>query len=512
MAKGIMVVGTASHVGKSVIATALCRILKQDGYDVVPFKAQNMSLNSAVTPSGREIGRSQAAQAQACGVAPNEHMNPILLKPTSPSESQVIVQGRVVGREWAFSESTNRLDFLWSRVVESYQYLTQRHDVMVIEGAGSPVELNLKSRDLANMRTAELADADVLLVADIDRGGVFASVYGTLQLLTQSERERVKGIIINRFRGDPALFEDGVRQMESLTGVPVVGVIPYIEHVGVDEEDGVALESASETQRRHFATTKAIEDGQDMPKLRIAIIQLPYISNFTDIDPLLLEPDIEVHFCSRSAELEGAAAVIVPGSKNTMADLAWLHDRGFTEALHQLVQHGAFVVGICGGYQMLGRKVHDPLQVESRLGRCQGIGLFDDETTFQADKRTVLVQGTLCGPYEDIRVHGYEIHMGVTTRNRSKPFAQIRDGDSDIWVDEGSCSEDGAIIGTYMHGIFHNDAFRLAWLNSLRLKSGLSERAEIIAVDELREAAYDRLADTVRANLDMNRIYQLLRG
>ncbi|MCF8564900.1 cobyric acid synthase [Alicyclobacillus tolerans] len=546
MAKSIMVVGTASHVGKSVLTTALCRILSQDGLRVAPFKAQNMSLNSAVTPSGREIGRAQAAQAEACGILPNEHMNPVLLKPTGHLQSQVVLQGRPVGtrsaRDYFFDEKNE----IWNAVVESFNYLDERCDVVVLEGAGSPVEMNLKSRDIANMRCAEMADAHVILAADIDRGGVFASIVGTIQLLAPHERERVKGIVINKFRGDPSLFAEGRQWLEDYLEIPVLGVVPHIQDLGIDEEDSVSLSSERYQVKKPdgVQTPEAFAKSGGSP-VRIGIVQLPHISNFTDFDPLFLEPGVQAYFCTKPEDLSEADAIVIPGTKSTVQDLAWLHERGFVTAIQQGASCKTALIGICGGYQMLGKAVLDPHHCESDLESCAGLGVMDAVTTIQLDKTTVLVKGTLTGVYGGIEVEGYEIHMGATDFSldpHRQPFAHTRRAEVLASVDtgmpaydavvadaenadavnpyvgiqasdpspEGFVSEDGRVIGTYLHGILHNDEFRSAWLNRLRRKKGLPVQRTVLHLDELRTEAYDRLADVVREHLDMERIYEML--
>ncbi len=503
MTRGIMVVGTASNVGKSIVATALCRILTQDGYKVAPFKSQNMSLNSAVTPSGREIGRAQAVQAEACGILPSEHMNPVLLKPTGDMKSQVVLQGRPVGTRSAKDYFYDKKNELWQAVEESYQYLAERYEVVVIEGAGSPVEMNLKTRDIANMKTARMADACVILVADIDRGGVFASVVGTLQLLPPEERALVKGIVINKFRGETSLFEEGRTWLESYTGTPVLGVLPYIQNLGVDEEDSVSL--SSERYR---------SSPQRESNIAAAVVPLPHIANFTDIDPLFLEPDVHAYFCTRPDDLADADVVVLPGTKSTLLDLDWLHKNGWSEAVLRAVERGARLLGICGGFQMLGTRVVDPMHVESELYSGIGLGVFDATTAIQSDKYTKLVQGKFAGAFEGIPVEGYEIHMGTTQFHRQQtPLAFTRpvydSGDVASPVEEGCVSADGKVIGTYLHGVLHNDTFRVAWLNALRREKGLPLQA---AHDSRahRAEAFDRLATTVRTHLDMDRLYDIL--
>jgi adenosylcobyric acid synthase len=499
-----MFVGTSSDAGKSILCTAMCRILHQDGYLVAPFKSQNMSLNSAATPSGREIGRAQAVQAEACGILPNEHMNPVLLKPTSLQSSQVIVQGRVYDTRSAREYFLDSKEDIWKLVVESYQFLSLRHDIMVIEGAGSPVEMNLKPRDIVNMRVAMMADASVILVADIERGGVFASVVGTLELLPPEERARVKGIVINKFRGDKTLFDDGKRWLEDYTGIPVIGVLPYISNLNIDEEDSLGMDSQRYTLRKD-------EDKSETGTLRIAIVQLPQISNFTDFDPLFLEPGVHAYFCQDPEQLAGAHAVILPGTKSTISDLAWLKKNGFVDALAKMQHENVSLFGICGGYQMLGKKIYDPYHYESSISECDGIGIFDSTTTLHGEKRTVLVKGELENDFSGMDVEGYEIHMGVTNHHgKQRPFARVCEWGSTDFVQEGHISSDGRYIGTYLHGILHNNQFRLLWLNQIRASFGIPEVTESISIEDIRAKAYDRLADITREHLDIAGLYNML--
>ncbi|WP_067934314.1 cobyric acid synthase [Alicyclobacillus kakegawensis] len=508
-AKSLMLVGTASGVGKSVLTAALCRILHEDGVDVAPFKAQNMSLNSAVTPSGREIGRAQAVQAEACGIPPNEHMNPVLLKPTGPHQSQVVLQGRVYDSVTAREYFAGDKRELWNAVQESYAYLAERHQVVVIEGAGSPVEVNLKARDIANFKVAAMADADVLLVADIDRGGVFASIVGTLALLDADERARVKGILINRFRGDASLFREGVRWLEQRTGLPVVGVVPFIPRIGIDEEDSVALDSV-----RYQGGGPATDQHRipDAHQLRIAIVRLPHIANFTDFDPLFLEPQVEAHFCTRPEELRGAAAVVLPGTKSTLLDLAWLHESGWAQALQSFAEAGGWVLGICGGFQMLGVHVLDPYGIEAGADEEPGLDLLPVSTEILPRKRTALVRAELMGPFAPLRVDGYEIHMGKTNWQSESvlPFARLEaDTDGRARVD-GCIAEDGRVIGTYLHGILHNDDFRHAWLRRLCQARGVPFYSVPLRAQAVREQALARLAEVVRNHVQLPRIYEWL--
>ncbi len=501
MARSLMVVGTASDVGKSVVCTALCRIFSQDGYRVAPFKGQNMSLNSAVTPSGAEIGRAQAVQAEACGILPSEHMNPVLLKPTNEHRTQVIVQGRVhatiSARDYFHSEKSE----LWKAVVESLRYLQDHYELVVMEGAGSPVEMNLKERDITNMRAAEMADAAVLLVVDIERGGVFAAVVGTLALLAPHERNRVKGIIINKFRGDPRLFDEGVTMLQNLAGIPVLGVIPFMADLGIEAEDSLAL-----AKPRYQRTEVRRSDI-----LRIVVVNLPHLANFTDLDPLFLEFDAEVSFTQTPSDLEGSDAVVLGGTKNTMDDLVWLEQTGWMTALQKFALHGGSVLGICGGFQMMGQRVVDPTGQESNRLESPGIGLFSYHTVLTSQKRTRLVEGVIhARPYQGISISGYEIHMGETTDVMpDQVFAVVGSHPVDLWSD-GVSTGDGAIVGTYLHGIFHNDAFRTAWLNRLRLRKGMPERPVEIRTAEVKAKDYDRLAHVVRSHLDMQKLYHIL--
>jgi adenosylcobyric acid synthase len=504
MAKSIMFVGTSSDSGKSTLCTAFCRILHQDGYLVAPFKSQNMSLNSAATPSGREIGRAQAVQAEACGILPNEHMNPVLLKPTSNTSSQVIVQGRVYDTRSAREYFLDNKEDIWKLAVESFQFLSERYDIVVIEGAGSPVEMNLKQREIVNMRVANMADATVILVADIERGGVFASIVGTLQLLSPAERTRIKGIVINKFRGDTSLFDEGKRWIEEYTGVPIIGILPYIQNLNIDEEDSLGIDS-----HRYQKSPDNERSGQ--VKLRIAIVQLPHISNFTDFDPLFLEPNVQAYFCQSPEALAGAHAVILPGTKNTMKDLNWLKETGIARTLVKMESGSTFLFGICGGYQMLGKKIYDPKQYESSVNECDGLGIFDATTTLQGEKRTVLVKGKLVHVFPDTEIEGYEIHMGVTVHHGiQNSFAQICEWGATNSTEEGHTSQDGRKIGTYLHGILHNNQFRTTWLNRIRAANGMPEITESISMAEIRATAYDRLAEITREHLDIDGLYHLL--
>lgn len=477
--------GTASHVGKSILAAAFCRIFRQDGWAVAPFKAQNMALNAAVTKDGLEIGRAQALQAQAAGLEPTVDMNPILLKPKADVRSQVVMRGKPVGDlSWRQYKEEFHAQAL-AAVREAAASLSAQFDLIIAEGAGSPAEVNLRRWDLANMTTAHLLEANVILVADIDRGGVFASLVGTLDLLSPADRARVKGLIVNRFRGDPTLFADGVRWLEERTGLPVLGVVPFLRDLGLDEEDSVGLAS----------TTK--EGGLD-----IAVIRLPRISNFNDFDPLAAEEGVSVRYVERPEELGYPDAVIIPGTKNTVDDLRWLYARGLAAGVDRLARAGVPVVGICGGFQMLGREIVDLEGIESTPAITPGLWLLPVETTFEAAKQTVRVAGTAMG----VKVEGYEIHMG---RSRllegAEPFAALTDGREDG-------ARRGQIFGTYLHGIFESTPFRRRWLNGLRERRGLPALPEDESTVDPREAALDRLAEHVRRHVDMERLAAILEG
>ena len=503
MARSIMFQGTASHVGKSVLTAALCRILHQDGWRVAPFKAQNMSLNSGVTPDGGEIGRAQMLQAQAAGLPPSVDMNPILLKPRGDMTSQVIVHGRPLGdADWRRYRGEYR-ELTLRAVRDSLARLQAGYEVLVLEGAGSPAEVNLRAGDIANMTAAELADARVLLVGDIDRGGVIASLVGTLALLAPQERARVAGLVINLFRGDPTLFADGVRFLEESTGLPVLGVIPYLPDLGLDEEDAVA---------------RGNRDRLPGAVLDVAVIRLPRISNFTDFDPLAAEPGVSVRYIDRPEALGIPDALILPGTKNSLEDLVWLYERGLAAAVARLAGAGVPVLGVCGGYQMLGLDLVDAGAVESHRPRLPGLGLLPVRTEFHPEKLTVQAEAEPGPGAPDWlaavgRVRGYEIHMGRThLLTGAVPLWRLtRRGGSPCADPDGVAAEDGRVLGTYLHGLFENTGFRRAWLNQLRRRRGLPPLPlQGEAGGDPRELALDRLAEHVRRHLDVVRVYEIL--
>src|SRR3990172_1182622 len=463
MAKAIMIQGTGSHVGKSIITAGICRIFRDMGYKVAPFKAQNMALNSAVAKDGGEIGRAQAIQAEACGIEPSVHMNPVLLKPISDMGSQVIVHGKVVGnmkaREYyAFKNSA------WAAVCEGYKKLSKEFDLIIIEGAGSPAEINLKENDIVNMKVAEMTGARVIIVSDIDRGGVFASLIGTIELLTPLERAMVCGFIINKFRGDKTLLEPGLSFIRDRTGVPVLGVVPHIKDMGIGEEDSVGLENTGVRGQRSGGSGVGCAH-----QIKIGVIRLPHISNYTDFDPFQGEPDVQLSYTQRPEEVYGLDLVIIPGSKNTIDDLRFLKNIGLAEAIKEHYREGNHVVGICGGYQMLGCKVSDPCGVETEGASEEGLGLLPVETVLLKDKVTANVEA-VGSQQSAVCVKGYEIHMGESAiAGDAKPMFVIRKRNGDaVEIPDGAMTKDGRCWGTYIHGVFDNDEFRRDFLNGIR--------------------------------------------
>ena len=497
-ARCLMIQGTGSHVGKSLIVTALCRIFRQDGFKVAPFKAQNMSLNSYATLDGGEIGRAQAVQAEACGLEPEVEMNPILLKPMGETGCQVVVLGRPLTDASAVDYHKLKRT-LWEVVCESLDRLRERFELIVIEGAGSPAEVNLKKNDIVNMKVAEYARAPVILVGDIDRGGVFAWLIGTLQLLEDHEREMVKGFLINKFRGDIGLLRDGLDFLHYYTGKPVLGVIPYIRDLKVQDEDSVSLD-----ERRPGWGRKG--------EVRVVVVRLPRISNFTDFDPLETEEDVSLVYTVSPDELEGADLIVLPGTKNTVADLLFLKEKGLAAKIIEMRRRGVPVIGICGGFQMLGRKIKDPLGVESPFQEIEGLALLEASTTFEREKATFQVKGVAIEDIPYLRkgetVEGYEIHMGRTEGSKFV-FKLVRSNGEVVY--DGMISEDGLVFGTYLHGIFDNTRFRRGILNFVRIRKGLEpiEPEEIdLKLERLKE--YDKLAEIVRENVDIGMIYRFM--
>lgn len=488
----IMFQGTSSNAGKSILTAALCRILKQDGYDVAPFKAQNMSLNSFVTRSGGEMGRAQVLQAQACRLDPDLRMNPVLLKPNSETGSQIILCGKAVGTT-DFKHYAAQQEKIWSTVQHCYDELAAEHQIMVLEGAGSPAEVNLKAHDIVNMRMAQHAGAPVLLVGDIDRGGIFASFVGTMEVLNETERRQIAGFVINRFRGDASLLGEALEYTRFHTGKPVLGTVPYLHNLSLPEEDSVAFKEG--------LLPYCAKDNQ---LLDIAVIDLPHISNFTDLDPLGLEPDVGLRVVRSVAELGQPDALIIPGSKNTQADLTWLKRTGLASSILDLSQAGQCeIIGICGGFQMLGKQITDPYTVESVSGDQQALGLLNIATVMAVDKTTRQI--CCCHLPSGCELSGYEIHHGITSGEQIQPLITSPDGSL-----LGTANANGMVWGSYLHGLFDADLFRRWWLDHLRRCKGWQTDGIIRASYDL-EPALDRLADCVRSNLDMQAIYRLLR-
>lgn len=503
LAKTLMVQGTASSVGKSVLVTALCRILKQDGWKVAPFKAQNMSLNSFVTAAGDEIGRAQVVQAEAAGVAPAVEMNPILLKPEADQRSQVIVMGRPLTALTA-QEYYERRKFLWNVITGALEKLSSQFELLVLEGAGSPAEVNLKEMDLVNMRVAMHCRAPVLLAADIDRGGVFASLVGTLELLEPQERALVKGIVINKFRGDLALLEPGLRWLEQRESIPVAGVIPYFHDIHVAEEDSLSLDRRRELRKKSDYL------------LDVAVIGFPHISNFDEFDPLEQEEEVRLRYVEDDP-LGEPDLIILPGTKSTMADLVYLRRRGLAQEINARAASGTPVIGICGGYQMMGETISDPQGVESSMSQTTALGLLPTRTIFHPAKSTCQVRaranvtkGLLQGSSE-IPFNGYEIHMGQTEGARTAaPFVIEERSRKPCREQEGCLSDDGWRLGTYIHGLFHNECLRHALLGNLAARKHLTFHPSRNLIS--KEEQYDRLADWVRGHLNMELVYRLLEG
>ena len=480
-----MIQGTTSDAGKSTLVAGLCRALRRRGIAVAPFKPQNMALNSAVTVDGGEIGRAQAVQAMACGLPPHSDMNPVLLKPNSDTGAQVIIQGKVFGtmRAAVYHEYKPRA---MAAVLDSYRRLAAQYACVIVEGAGSPAEINLRDRDIANMGFAEVADCPVILIADIDRGGVFAHLVGTLELLSPAEQARVQGFVINRFRGDLSLLQPGLDWLERRTGKPVLGVLPYLHGLHIEAEDGFFGQASS-----------SVESGCAEP-LRVVVPRLPHISNHTDFDALRLHPQVAFSYVGPGQAIPAADLIVLPGSKSVRADLAWLREQGWETVLRRHLRYGGKMIGVCGGFQMLGQVVHDPLGLEGAPGDADGFAWLDMETTFAAEKQLTQVEGVLSGTHASVT--GYEIHMGVSSGPALQQPAVCLGDRTD-----GAISGDGQILGTYLHGLFDHPAAcdaLLAW-------AGL---AAPVTPDyrALREAHIDRLADAVEEHMDFERLAQWL--
>ncbi|HIV24287.1 MAG TPA: cobyric acid synthase [Candidatus Scatomonas pullistercoris] len=501
MAKAIMVQGTMSNAGKSLLAAGLCRIFKQDGYRVAPFKAQNMALNSFITREGLEMGRAQVMQAEAAGIAPSVLMNPILLKPTNDTGSQVIVNGEVLGnmdaREY-FAYKKN----LIPAVRQAYETLAAENDIIVIEGAGSPAEINLKDDDIfVNMGMAKIARAPVLLVGDIDRGGVFAQLIGTVDLLDPDERAMVKGLIINKFRGDKTILDPGVKMLEEKAGIPVVGIAPYL-NIEVEDEDSL---------------TERFEDRQEVGLIDIAVIRLPRISNFTDFNPFESMPGVSLRYVQRVSELKNPDMIILPGTKNTMEDLLWMRQNGLEAEILKAAAAGTVIFGVCGGYQMLGNSLSDPMGVESG-GSIKGMGLLPMDTVFAGNKTRTRVEGSfgqIGGILEKLSgtaLEGYEIHMGVSTAAEgAEPLTKIQDTNQDSAAAKLDGNQKGNVYGSYVHSIFDKEQVAERIVEALGEAKGI-DTSEMTGVDyqTFKESQYDILAAALREHMDMKQIYAIL--
>lgn len=491
MAKTIMIQGTMSNAGKSLIVAGLCRIFKQDGYRVAPFKSQNMALNSYITKDNLEMGRAQVVQAEAAGIEPSVLMNPILLKPTTDMGSQVIVNGEVLGNMKAIDYFKKKKEFI-PVIKDAFEKLSRDMDIIVIEGAGSPAEINLKEDDIVNMGLAKLVDAPVLLVGDIDRGGVFAQLYGTVELLEKEEQDRIKGLIINKFRGDVEILKPGLSMLEEKCGKEFFGVVPYAD-IHIEDEDSLSEELS---QKKYLG-------GID-----VAVIKLPKISNFTDFQALSLEENVSLRYVNNVNELGKPDVIILPGTKNTIKDMLWLRASGLEAAIKRLVEkNNTFLVGICGGYQMLGTTIEDKNGVEAN-GKINGLGVLQMETLFEQEKKRTRVQGKILelkGVLKDLSnttISGYEIHMGKTkcAENFLVDLGKELDG----------CYK-GKVFGTYVHGLFDEDSFRESFVEMVCKEKGISYKKEKgISYGEFKEQQYDALADILRESIDLNKIYNML--
>jgi adenosylcobyric acid synthase len=505
-----MILGTASHVGKSILTAGLGRVFADDGYRVAPFKAQNMSLNSAATPDDGEIGRAQALQAEACRAIPCVEMNPVLLKPSTDTGAQVVLLGKIWGQVTASDYHTRRVEQLFPEVVAAYRRVATKYELILLEGAGSPAEINLREHDIVNMRMAHAAAAACILVCDIDRGGAFASLLGTMELLEPQDRARIHGFIINKFRGDESLLRPGVAAMEERLRLPCIGVVSFLRDLGLDEEDGVALDDrASAAQQWRNVESRSTR------ALRVGVIALPHIANFTDFDALAHEPSVSLTFIERPDEMAVADLLILPGTKQTQDDLRWLEQRGFARQLHRLHERGVPLVGICGGFQMLGVSIEDPQGIENNgkpLSQA-GLGLLPVRTLLRSEKTVQRIRGSLRGGFfgapltSQADFEGYEIHVGETFyETGARPLADIRRHDSMETLPDGALSESGRVLGTYVHGFFDRDDFRHEFIRAARAAVDLAPAAAWADVSAEREARIDRLADHLRTSVDINLI------
>ncbi|MCC0764399.1 cobyric acid synthase [Clostridioides sp. ES-S-0006-03] len=504
MGKKVMLQGTASNVGKSILSAGLCRIFKQDGHTVAPFKSQNMALNSFITKEGLEMGRAQVFQAEASKIEPIVDMNPVLLKPSGNHKSQVIVRGKVVGEMHSSEYHDYKLELV-DVLKETFNNLSSMYDIVVMEGAGSTAEINLKDRDISNMGMAKIADAPVIIVGDIDRGGVFASLAGTMLLLDDDERKRVKGVIINKFRGKKELLQDGLKMLEDIIKVPVLGVVPYMD-IKIEDEDSV---------------TTRFKKKMDKNDIHIEIIRTPHMSNFTDFNIFETQEDVSLRYVDYGEAIGNPDILIIPGTKSTIDDLKYIRESGLESQIKNLHSQGKLIFGICGGYQMLGKKLKDPYHVESEIEEVDGICLLDTETIFEEEKTTTQVEATIIectGEYmnnlKGKKVKGYEIHMGITNRSNKVSSLDLitKKLDKEVNYTEGSVNKEGNVIGTYLHGIFDEIDFTRAILNNIRKKKGLKElESTVSSFDEFKDKEYDKLADFLREHLDIEQIYEIMK-
>lgn len=488
----IMFQGTGSSVGKSIIACGMCRILKDRGLNVAPFKSQNMALNSFITKDGKEMGRAQVVQAEAARIEPIVEMNPILLKPSSDVGSQVILMGEVYKNMAADEYHVNKPMYK-EAIKKAYSTLQDKYDIIVIEGAGSTAEINLRENDLVNMGMAEMVDAPVILIGDIDKGGVFASIYGTVMLLEEEERKRIKGFIINKFRGDVKLLEPGIKMLEDMIKIPCLGVVPYFR-LNIDDEDSVTTRFDQESEK----------------EIVLGVIRLPYISNFTDFTALEMEEDVEVKYIESHLDFKDIDLLIIPGSKNTIEDMIYLNNSGLSAKIIDHHRNNLPIVGICGGYQILGSEIIDKGSNESTVEKTNGLGLINAKTHISDEKRTVQVEGKVdiefMGELVNTYVTGYEIHMGVTDFSEEyQAFVHLQEGHVD-----GVVNHKGNILGTYLHGVFDNDEFRKQLLNILRKQKGLEAKDSQMTFEEYKESQYTELAKILEENVDITKILTIM--
>lgn len=488
----LMIVGTSSGAGKSLFVTALCRIFYKDKYKVSPFKSQNMALNSYITKDGKEMGRAQVVQAEASGLEPDVNMNPILLKPSTMNKIQIIVCGKSIGNMSGVEYNQYKKNLI-SVLKETYSKIENENDIVVIEGAGSPAEINIKEEDISNFAMARIADAPVILVADIDRGGVFASIYGTIMLLKEEDRKRIKGIVINKFRGNKEVLKSGFDIIENLTGVKTLGVIPYTD-IDIEDEDSL-------TEKY-----KSFKLNKNSNKIKISVIKLKHISNVTDIDALSIYNDVEIQFVSERSQIGNEDLIIIPGSKNTIDDLKWLKESGIAEEIIKRARTEAIIFGICGGFQILGNKVKDPYHIEGDIEELNGLGLLDLETIMENEKTLVQYKGKLSVNngilkiLNNFEIKGYEIHQGITQGNEKN----LTTDDRTIFVNRDN------IIATYLHGIFDNKNFTDVLLNEIRRRKGLEEVNNNISYEEYKLKEFDKLEKLVRENVDIDEIYKII--